>query len=121
METRRWVNPSQPATLAAATWFLYAGALVSLVVAVLDPSFLSLLAAALLVTAAYLTANTNSLGWFLGVFTCAGQVAVPAIALVEDFGDTISLWFVASLVLPIATLALLIHPESRDFQRVWFT
>ena len=121
METRRWTNDSIPRTLTGAIWFLYAGTIQSLVLAVLDPSFLALFAAFCLVTAAYLTANARTIGWLLGVFTTSLQIVFPLVGLINDLGDALTPWLIGGTALPIATFALLIHPSSRDYQRAWFT
>lgn len=121
METRRWTNPSLPASLVGGIWLLYLGAALGVVSAVIGRSFLELFGAVLLLVAAYLIANARTLGWILGVIIVVCQVALVLLALVTDFADTFGARLVPALAFPVLTFASLIHPESRDYQRSWFT
>lgn len=109
METRRWTNPSQPQTLQIAVLLFYLDA----VMAVLFGAFLSPLG--LLLLAAYIAsgfgiANEKRWGYVLGLVT-----AGVGVIFVLGGGNLINLLFAVALV------ALLLHPQSRDYQRIWFS
>jgi hypothetical protein len=113
-EPRRWINQSQPQTLVIGVYLLY-----------FDAVFLFLLGGAfsaigLLMVAAsaaggYGIANEKKWGYMLGV----GISAFRLLLLFASGGnpvldDPIALLFAG------AQLALLLHPQSREYQRVWF-
>jgi hypothetical protein len=35
-------------------------------------------------------------------------------------GSILSLGFIIAMLFPVALFALLLHPMSRDYQRIWF-
>ena len=115
---RRWTNPSQPQTLQIAVFLLYLdaafGALNMLLIG------LPLLAIAIGgggVAAGYGIANEKRWGYVLGLV-----MAFLPFGLRVLFGgaDAVFATNVLSLMFEIALVALLIHPQSRDYQRVWF-
>jgi hypothetical protein len=144
METRRWINQGQPQTLQIAVFLLYFQALFVLL---LGSNTDNLVLAALLkvgigysgfleslVTlivgfgaagAAFLIANEQKWGYRLGVGIAALPVAAMLILLVlptmnnvprvslEDLG-------LLSVMVDVALFALLVHPQSRDYERIWF-
>jgi len=116
MQTRRWVDPSQPQTLQIAVFLLYAQAAVLL----LFGAFLSLLGLALIaggIGAGYGIANEQKWGYGLGLlvafFPFFARVAVNGLNNVFTT-DVISLMF------EIALVVLLLHPQSREYERIWF-
>ncbi len=118
METRRWTNPSQPQTLQVAVFLLYINAVFS----VLQPFYplltLSALAGAV---GAYGIANSRRWGYRLGVASSAVEVALLVVLPLLAIGpDLISLGFLIKIVFPIALFCALLHPESREHQRLWF-
>mgnify|MGYP004323115137 FL=1 len=68
--------------------------------------------------AAYAIANDKRWGWRLGV-------GAAAVAVLLRLGSIVSYGFtpivLLILVFPVALLALLVHPISREYQRVWFS
>ena len=38
----------------------------------------------------------------------------------NGIGSILNLVFLISIVFPVALFALLVHPMSRDYQRIWF-
>ena len=139
MEPRRWTNPSQPQTLQIAVFLLYFGAAFGLlfgenrgwyqlaILEVLDSVSaaenlgrlvwgLAILAGA---AGAYGIANEKKWGYGLGVAAGVAPLAARAIVLVlrqiSPFrADVISLMF------DVALVVLLLHPMSREYQRIWF-
>ncbi len=117
MQTRRWTNPGLPQTLQIANFLLYFNG----VFHVLD--FLRwsyapfLLMAAGSGAAGYGIANEKKWGYGLGVAMAFLPFALRVyyLGLSEVLsGNPITLLF------DIALVALLLHAQSRDYQRIWF-
>ena len=119
METRRWTNPSQPQTLQVAVFLLYINAVFSLLQPYSAFLTLSALAGA---AGAYGIANSRRWGYQLGVASAAIEVALIAILPLLDFGPELlfKLRFLLLIIFPVALFCALLHPESREHQRVWF-
>ena len=67
--------------------------------------------------AAYGIANERRWGYLLGI----GMAFLPAAFRVWFFGlDALFGRDIISLMFEIALIALLLHPQSRDYQRIWF-
>ena len=116
MQTRRWVDPSQPQTLQIAVFLLYAQAVLTL----LFGEFIY--ADGLVITvggvaAGYGIANEHKWGYGLGllvaVFPFLYRIATIDLGHVFNVG-TIELMFEVALVV------LLLHPQSREYERIWF-
>ena len=131
METRRWTNPSQPQTLQIAVWLLYLNAAFGLLLRQWTPYYeLGRWAPALgdlagvasyvgMAVAAFGIANEKRWGYRLGVALTVGEVLLLLLAI----GNLTNLLAVGNLVVLLFTgarAALLLHPMSRDYQRVWF-
>lgn len=121
MEQRRWVNQSQPQTLYMATFLLYLNAGFGL----LFGAFLSIIGLAAIVgqvAAGYGIANEKRWGYLLGVFV-AGLALVPFVllALADGLTTLLDPLVLISMVFPVALFALLVHPMSRDYQKIWFS
>jgi hypothetical protein len=118
---QRFFDPSQPQTLQIATLLLY-----------LDAVF-AFLGLALLFAVAYGAAGygmANGKKWGYGL-----AVAVAALGLVSVF-VFVQQWFppqfsvhsidvvlrvrTIELMFAVALLALLLHPQSREYQKIWF-
>ena len=116
MQTRRWTNASQPQTLQMAVLLLY----ISAAFDVLFGGFanpLVLLLAAGNVAAGYGIANERKWGYLLGVGV-ASLAVLPYVFWLVAGG--LSATLIISAMFPVAMLALLLHPQSRDYQRIWF-
>lgn len=108
----RWVSRNQPQTLSSATILLYINAALGIITGqVLGFPFGTVLVVGEFV-AGLAIANEKKWGYYLGVVLVALWVAF----LVFNFA------FVAiiTLLVYIALLALLLHPHSRSYQKVWF-
>jgi hypothetical protein len=120
METRRFVNPHQPQTLYIATMLLYFSAAMNLLTgAVASPIGIVLVLAQ--VGGAYGIANEQRWGYWVGVAASGFIVGLIALQLVGDLSVVFSPVFLISIVFPVALFVLLIHPMSREYQRVWFS
>lgn len=140
VQTRRWVNQSQPQTLVIATFLLYFDAVWALLgsypglgtalfgekafggVAISGTGDLVNQLAQLATVvggaaAGYFISNEKKFGWYIGI----GVAAMPLITtlLIQlRFGvlDT----NIVNLMFAIALLALIVHDQSRNYVRIWF-
>ncbi len=121
METRRWTNPTQPQTLQIAVFLLYINAVLSaLLGAIVSPIGLVLVIGQ--AGAGYGIANEKRWGYWLGVaIATLGLVPFVLAVLDSGVGTVFSINFLISLLMPAALFALLLHPTSRDYQRIWFS
>ena len=121
METRRWFNPSQPQTLQIAVWLLYFNAVGGLIfgsVYITLGVFLGLVALVGCGAAAFGIANEQRWGYLLGVAMALLQVLL-IVAVVGILGLFKGVALI-SFLFAVALVALLLHPMSRDYQRIWF-
>lgn len=113
MNDRKFVNQFQPQTLFIATLLLYINALFDFL------TFYPLLMvfAVLLAAGGYGIANEKRWGYSLAV-----GVAVARVLLLVAFAGTDVLDFplILTLLFDAALVALLVHPHSREYQRIWF-
>ncbi len=131
METRRWTNPSQPQTLQLAVWLLYLNAAFGLLLRQYTPysqlgewipgigGLAGVASYVGMAVAAFGIANEKRWGYRLGVVLTCGEV----ILLLVDIGNLADLLGFGNLIAMLfigARAALLLHPMSRDYQRVWF-
>jgi len=122
MERRRWLNPAQPQTLQIATFLFYFDAAFGLLAFIIRPGsyrgiFLLL---ALLIIAGQVVAGRGIANEFKWAYPLAIVMAVLPFLLRffingNPFGTDI-----INLMFEIALVALLLHPQSRDYQRIWF-
>lgn len=113
MNDFRWVNPSQPQTLYGATILCYINAVFQLITFV--P--LLVLIAIGLGAGGFGIANEKKWGYTVAVAAAVVQLALLLMLYGIDvlgFPQILSLMFDALLV------GLLLHPMSRDYQRIWF-
>ena len=116
MQTRRWIDPSQPQTLQIAVFLLYAQAVVALLFGqYLDAVIFFVIIAG--VGAGYGIANEQKWGYGLGllvaIFPFVYRIATIDLAHVFSVG-------VVELMFEVALVALLLHPQSREYERIWF-
>ena len=111
---QRFFDPSQPQTLQIATILLY----IDGVFAFLNPVGTGLLFAAGYGAAGYGIANGKKWGYALAL--------VIAVLRVVDLvvGSSIDLVLrvhTIDLMFAVALLALVLHPQSREYQKIWFS
>ena len=120
MPNRRWLNPGQPQTLVIAGFLLYfnaafgiLGALAGGIGGFLGPDLLVVILGGV---AAYEMANERRVGYVLGIIVAIAPFLIRAVYLGSPFrgADPIRLIF------DIALLALLLHTESREYQKIYF-
>jgi hypothetical protein len=118
METTRWINPTQPQTLQSSVILLY-------LTAILDAVFgglggIVLLLAVGRVAGGWGIANERKWGYQLAV----GMAVLPFVALfafnsLGSIADNL-LTVLLSMAFDIVLLVLLLHEQSRSYQRIWF-
>ncbi len=113
---RKWFDQSQPQTLQAAVVLCYLNAALALLGVIVFGAALPLL---LLVAAVGANGIANERRWGYWVALSAAVAYVLAqlvlfVAVSQSLGQILNLAFAGVLV------ALLLHPESRHYQRIWF-
>ena len=125
METRRWTNPSQPQTLYMATFLLYINAVLRL--RRLLGGFFGVRSAcwssSAQVAAGFGIANEKQVGLLLGGGHRRPRPAARSCcsSLVDGVGvDLQPRASCSTPSFPVALFALLVHPMSREYQKIWF-
>ncbi len=117
METRRWINHSLPQALGNAVMLLYVSAAFDLLFgAIFSP--IGIVIAGGKVGAGYLIANERKVGYQLGLAMAFFPFVIRFLFLGLDgvFGTNI-----ISLLFEVLLVALLLHEQSREHQRIWFS
>jgi hypothetical protein len=108
------VNNTQPQTLQIAVILLYLNAILSAVTGYLfSPIGIGLVAGQ--AVGAYGIANERKWGYILGVVMACLPLAFLLMAGPSGLGGRL-----LTLMFQIALVALLLHRESREYQRIWF-
>ena len=131
MQTRRWVNPTQPQTMQIAVFLLYFTAVFAIIFDIRDAyhilvfrndgnlALVRLLIGGGGVAAGYGIATERKWGYLLGLGVAALPLVVRLYASLRysigPFDDN----FIGGMF-DVALIALLLHPQSRDYQRIWF-
>jgi hypothetical protein len=114
---RRWFNPNQPQTLQIAVILLYIDAVLLLIRGAAGaPLFLVTMLG--MGVGAFGIANEKKWGYALGVLGAALNLGLPFY-----YGVTLSSYLrydPIGFIFSVALVALLLHPMSRDYQRIWF-
>ena len=109
---RQWTNPSQPQTLQIAVFLLYANAVFAVLFGGLG-SIYGLMIIAGGVAGGLGIAQEKRWGYGLAL-------AVALLPFVLLIAGKVFIGGLISLLFDIALVALLLHPQSRDYQRIWF-
>jgi hypothetical protein len=139
LDTRRWFDRSQPQTLQIATWFLYINGFFALIDFLQEQNWIGAARVTrggagtlvgLLVIAAYaaggfLMANERKAGYYVAL---AAAFAPFVLRFWAFSGYRLSLMtkltggdgHLLGFIFEVALCALLLHPQSRDHQRIWF-
>jgi hypothetical protein len=112
----RWIDQSQPQTLQGAVLFSYLNAALALLFTIALGESAFLFVFVLLAVAAFGIANEKRLAYWAAIaLACLYLVAVLALMVTGGgLGGILNLLFAGILV------ALLLHPESRHYTRIWF-
>ena len=109
------MNPSQPQTLQIAVFLLYFNAAFTLIFGGLFSVF-GLLIIVGSAAAGFGIANEQKWGYGVGLAMAILPFALLLLTLQGGSGGV----NVITLMFDIALVALLLHPQSRDYQRIWF-
>jgi hypothetical protein len=118
MQQRRWLNPAQPQTLQIAVFLFYANSFF-IILALLLNADLPLIYIGIFVgqvAAGWGIANEMKWAYYLGLAMAVLPFAIRFYYFSNPFSGT----GLISLMFEIALIALLVHPQSRDYQRIWF-
>ena len=117
MASRRFLNPAQPQTLVIAVYLLYLHAIFLLFDLLRFGIFPRLYVAAVVggLAAGFGIANEKKWGYGLGIV-----MAIFPFGLRFYYTNNPLSGNLLNLMFEIALVALLLHPQSRDYQRIWF-
>jgi hypothetical protein len=118
METRRWINHSLPQTLGNAVLLLYISAAFDAVLGgyLFSPIGLAIVAGK--AAAGYGIANERTWGYQLGV----AMAFLPFILRFLAGGlDAVLGTGIISLMFEVLLIALLLHKDSKEYQRIFFS
>lgn len=118
---RRWTNPSLPQTLQIAVILLYVDAAFSVLFGTaFNPIGLVIVAGS--VAGGLGIAQEKNWGYYLALaVSILGLVPVVLFAADEGILDLLLPINLLAIIFPIARFALLVHPQSRDYRKIWFT
>ncbi|MGH9135526.1 MAG: hypothetical protein ACRD0G_00590 [Acidimicrobiales bacterium] len=127
---QRWTNPSQPQTLQIAVMLFYIDAAFDVLFGLEVPLPVDSRALAGVLAFGFLVgkifaglgiANERRWGYHLALaVSVLALVPFAWFGLVEGIGELLTPQLLLNLVFPVARFALLVHPHSRDYQRIWF-
>jgi len=117
METRRWLNQSQPQTLQIAVFLLYFNAAFSIFDMLSYRAFPPII---LVPTAAGVLAGRGIAQERKWAYYVAIAVSFMPFALRLYYGVSLLGAGLLNLLFEVALIALLLHPQSRDYERIWF-
>ena len=115
MNDNRWLNPNQPQTLYGATMLSYLDGGFGLLYGLGSPLLMGI--AVGLLVGGWGIANEKKWGYWVAVAAAVVQLGLLLLIFglrVLGFPQIMNLMFDALLV------GLLLHPMSRDYQRLWF-
>ena len=112
----KWVNQFQPQTLYMATILCYVDAVFGLLFGgFATPIGLFIIAA--LGAGGFGIANEKRWGYAVAVIGALAQVLILVLVLGTEVLTTLA---IINFLFDIALVALLLHPMSREYQRIWF-
>jgi hypothetical protein len=120
-EGRRWLNPTQPQTLQIGVMLLYLNAALGLISVIVGGGvgFFGLAIIAAEVLGGYGIANERKWGYVVGLVAAFLPLVLLVLAIVAGASLVLGLG-VIGVIFQIALVALLLHPQSREYQRIWF-
>ena len=114
----KWVNQFQPQTLYMATILCYVDAVFGLLFGFVATSLLAgLITISALAAGGFGIANEQRWGYAVAV----GGAVLQIVMLFAVFGTHVfTSTVIISFLFDAALVALLLHPMSREYQRIWF-
>ena len=114
MPSNRWLDRTQPQTLYIAVVLLYINGAFELISgAVVSGILLAFMVGH--VAAGYGIANEKKWGYGLGLVMAFLPFVLQLLVFHNPFATNI-----INLMFEVALVALLLHPQSREYQRIWF-
>lgn len=122
MESRRFLNDAQPRPLFLAQFALYVWALYAVLQSIATGfSVLVLLFGLVRVLAAWGLSEEGRWAYWLSLIVSAASLVPVLNDVVHRPGLLLHIDVLLLLAFPVIVISLLTHPQSRDFERVWFT
>lgn len=119
METRRWLDQSQPQTLVNAVLLSYIHAAFEALSAIGSPFYLVIAAA--IAASAYGIANEKKFAWYAAIGLAIFELLPYALSLTGVVsGILANPLAILGILFIVVRLVLLLHPQSRDYVRIWF-
>jgi hypothetical protein len=115
VKVRKWFDSSQPQTLQGAVVLAYIDAVLSVISLLLTGSIVFLLLI-LLEVAAVGVANERRIAYYAAV----GLSGLYLALIVLSFFAGPAFGAILSLLFAVVLFVLLINPQSREYQRIWF-
>ena len=72
------------------------------------------------VASAFGIANERKWGYYLAVGMASVGLVLHALPLIGHLGLILDPRFLLDILFPVALFALLVHPISREYQKIWF-
>lgn len=118
MSEHKWFDQAQPQTLQAATLFCYLNAALALfyLLVLRSASSLVLILLLALAGAAYGIANERRWAWRAAIVLSGLYLVLQIVVLF--YGA--SLGILLNLLFAGVLFVLLVHPQSREYQKIWF-
>ena len=113
----QWFNKTLPVTLVNAQLLCYITGILSILQGGSFATALSLLFTLGLIAGAAGIANEQKWGYGLAVVV---STSIVVLQLVVYRLDVLTFPFILNFMFDIAIVALLVHPMSRNYQRIWF-
>jgi len=128
MSERRWYNPRLPQTLVISQFLLYFDAFFGLLGALGGGiGLLGILYVGAYVYGAYGIANEQKRGYQVAVVASFLPIALPAVVLLLNgqlagrLDEVLLPGGLINAIFVYALIALLLHSQSREHQRIWFS
>ncbi len=120
MNDFRWFNQGQPQTLQIATFLCYFNGVFGLLFGIGLGlwALVGVLFALGWIASALGIANDKRPGYYLGVVLATLTLGFSLFSLFT--GGAVIFALILNLIFEIALFAALIHPQSREYQKVWF-
>ncbi|MFN8036608.1 MAG: hypothetical protein U0V73_11790 [Acidimicrobiia bacterium] len=122
MNERTFFNPHMAQTLVSLQMLLYLNAAFALLGALSGAGPLALLVVAAFAGAAYGIANEQRWGYYLSIAVVVLVFGLMLLYLAQGGSVTTLLGFpgILEVMFDVVLAVLVFHPQSREYQRIWF-
>lgn len=117
---KKWFDQSQPQTMQVAVMLLYLTAVFDVILGFIigGGGLFLLLACAGKVGGAFGIANEQKTGYWVGLIFAILPLAI--LAGLSIYYQRLITPGILTLITDIALIALLLHPQTRDYKKIWF-